>query len=95
MKNPGTLPLRIREVYLKCTDHFEKNLESRHSIENFPCVKDHVADGFRQTINGGQESVYYVTRKMSRNVRVVIYEAVVKDFMGSVWTDMVLAENAD
>jgi hypothetical protein len=93
IKNPGSLPLRVAKVVINCTDHCSTNFENQHSIENFSCITDHLIGELKQIIDPGQDSVYYTTRKVSKNVKIVMYEAVLKDFLGNVWTDMILVEN--
>lgn len=93
VKNPGTLPLRVEKLNINCTDHCSTGFENQHLIENFSCITDHVVGDLKQIIDPGQDSVYYITRKISRNIKIVVYEAVFKDFLGNVWTDMILVEN--
>lgn len=93
LKNPGSLPLRVHKVNIKHTDYFSNNTENKSTIEDFDCIKDHVAGGLKQILVPGQDSVYYVTRKLSKNAKIVVYEVIVKDFLEQVWTEMTIIEN--
>lgn len=91
--NTGIIPFRFGSVTVSVRDYDEINRENYFYFEPTKCIIDNLPPDLDQIIDSGQNSVYYFTRKVNQHTKISTYEAIVKDFLGNIWTDIFLIEN--
>jgi hypothetical protein len=94
VQNSGNVAVHVENVGLNCIEYVDDVRENLRSIKHFQCIEDHLIGYRKHIVDSGLSSTYYTSIKVSKNIKIVMYEAVVTDVIGGAWTDMVLIENA-